>query len=109
MKYLSNDGKTFETAGACLAYEHEQNGMPEIVQEAISKLVSSFLHFDRKDDEELTRAILDEFIEDGVVTADGVCAEFRQCLEESWPWNPRSRQCCRSKPSKHPNSYTDGS
>jgi hypothetical protein len=51
----------------------------------ISDLVADFCYYDRKEDEELSEAQLDQAVADGTVTIDEMVAEFRKHLENTYP------------------------
>ena len=45
-------------------------------------LVSMFLYYDRKEDEDLPRGAIDKAVATGVVTVDEIVNRFRECLEK---------------------------
>lgn len=53
-----------------------------IVFVTIDDLVRDFLYYDRKEDEELPRGVIEELVEDGKLTVDEMVACFRKHLEE---------------------------
>lgn len=56
--------------------------MKELIINAVSDLVSSFLYYDRKEDEDLPRDEIEKAIKNGIITVDEVCARFRDALIE---------------------------
>ncbi len=51
-----------------------------LIQATLSDLVASFLHYDRKEDEELPYGVIEAAVMDGVFTEDQIIAYFRQEL-----------------------------
>lgn len=48
----------------------------------VEDLVGSFLHYDRKEDEDLPRGAVEDAIAAGEVTVDEIAAKFRSALED---------------------------
>lgn len=48
----------------------------------VKDLVSNFLYYDRKDDEDLPRGAIEEAIKDGVITPTEICDAFQKALED---------------------------
>jgi len=55
--------------------------MKEIILDTITDLVSNFLYYDRKEDEELPRGFIESAIESGSVTVDELVSKFKGELE----------------------------
>lgn len=56
--------------------------MTEIIKNTISDLVSNFLYYDRKGDEELPRGAIEASIASGETTVDEIVAQFREELSK---------------------------
>lgn len=54
----------------------------ETLLDEISDLVSKFLYYDRKEDEELPRGAIEEMIEEGEITVDEIIDAFASELRE---------------------------
>lgn len=72
---LPPDAKAAETA---LSLSSDK----ETVLTAISDLVSDFLYYDRKEDEDLTMGAIEALVEKGELTVDEMVARFREELEK---------------------------
>lgn len=48
----------------------------------VKDLVSNFLYYDRKEDEDLPRGAIEEAIKDGVITPAEICVAFQKALED---------------------------
>lgn len=46
----------------------------------VDDLVSDFLYYDRKEDEDLPKGSIQEAVLAGEITADEIVAKFRECL-----------------------------
>ena len=55
----------------------------EDVLDVVEDLVSNFIYYDRKDDEDLPRGRIEELVEAGDVTVDEIVARFRSKLKEA--------------------------
>ena len=55
--------------------------MKEIIDNCITDLVSSFLYYDRKEDEDLPRGVIEKMIEDGEISIDYIVNKFKKDLE----------------------------
>lgn len=56
------------------------------IKNVISDIVSKFVYYDRKEDEDLSMNDLDEAVKNGVITVDEMVAEFRTHLEEVYKY-----------------------
>lgn len=56
--------------------------MNDIIFDTIDDLVSDFLFYDRKDDEELPRGTIEDAVEDGSITIEAMVAKFEESLRE---------------------------
>lgn len=56
----------------------------ETILLTIGDLVSDFVYYDRKEDEELSESQLDGAIADGTITIDEMVEKFRECLEKTY-------------------------
>jgi hypothetical protein len=56
----------------------------DLLQAAVKDLVADLLWYGRKEDEELTRAVMAEIQERGLVTTKEVVRWFEDELEEKW-------------------------
>lgn len=54
----------------------------ELVLGTVEDLVSDFLYYDRKEDEELPRGAIQSMIRNKEISIDEIVAEFRSKLEE---------------------------
>ncbi len=54
----------------------------KIVFDTVDDLVSSFLYYDRKEDEDLPVGRVQELIQAGVITVDQIVERFRRGLRE---------------------------
>lgn len=54
----------------------------ELISGVVEDLVSDFLYYDRKEDEELPEGAVEQAIEDGHITVDQIVARFKYYLEE---------------------------
>lgn len=54
----------------------------KLVLTTVEDLVSNFLYYDRKDDEELPRGSIEELIAQGEITVDEIVDRFRSELEK---------------------------
>ncbi len=57
--------------------------MKQIILNTIEDLCSNFLYYDRKEDEELNAAQLNDAVKSGEITIDEMAAEFRKHLENT--------------------------
>ncbi len=55
----------------------------EMILMTVSDLVGAFLYYDRKEDEELPRGVIEAAICQGVVTVDEIVDRFRSRLIEA--------------------------
>ncbi len=59
--------------------------MPEDIKQqilnTISDLVSDFMCYDRKEDEDLPRGAVEQAVKDGIITVDEIVNEFRKELK----------------------------
>jgi hypothetical protein len=46
-------------------------------------LVSNFIYYDRKDDEDLPRGVIEEAIKSGAITQAEICEVFQKALEDA--------------------------
>jgi len=56
----------------------------QVILNTIEDLVSKFVYYDRKEDEELSMKQLNKAVKDGIVTIDEIVAEFRKHLENTF-------------------------
>lgn len=56
--------------------------MKDLILGIVEDLVSNFLYYDRKDDEDLTQAALLRAINSGEVTIDEIVARFEKTLRD---------------------------
>lgn len=56
--------------------------MIENIEETIEDLVSGFLYYDRKEDEELPRGAIEKAIKDGLITKEQIVKKFAESLDE---------------------------
>lgn len=57
--------------------------MKQEILDVISDLVSDFVYYDRKEDEDLPRDSIDLAVQSGQITIDEMVAQFRTSLTES--------------------------
>jgi hypothetical protein len=50
------------------------------IENAVNTIVSKFLYYDRKEDEDLPQGSIEEAITEGIVTKDGIVAMFKREL-----------------------------
>lgn len=55
-----------------------------LILDVISDLVSKFLYYDRKEDEELPRGAIEEAVKNGEITVDEICEEFKKHIHSSF-------------------------
>lgn len=48
----------------------------ELILGNIENFISDFLYYDRKDDEELQRGMIEKAIEDGIISVDEIVEKF---------------------------------
>lgn len=53
-----------------------------LIEGTISDLVSAFVYYDRKEDEELPRGEIERLLEEGVITAEWIVEKFGEKLRE---------------------------
>jgi hypothetical protein len=53
-----------------------------LILDTVTDLVSNFLFYDRKDDEDLPRGSIEEAIEKGEISAAEIVERFRKCLSD---------------------------
>lgn len=59
----------------------QQNMLRQTICSTVADLVMDFLHYDRKEDEELPRGAIEDAVATGVVTRDEIVKWFREGLE----------------------------
>ena len=57
--------------------------MKEYILGVVDDLVSDFLYYDRKEDEELPRGAIEDAVRDGIITEDEIIAKFSEELKEA--------------------------
>lgn len=57
----------------------------QLILTHVDDLVSDFLYYDRKEDEDLPKGSIQEAVLAGEITADEIVATFRECLERGLP------------------------
>ena len=57
--------------------------MKQLILDTISDLVSDFLYYDRKEDEELKNGDIEKAIEDGIITKEEIVKAFSDELHEA--------------------------
>lgn len=62
----------------------DEQPIKEIIMNTIEDLVSDFVYYDRKEDEDLSREQLKDAVTSGEVTVDEMVAAFREHLENAW-------------------------
>lgn len=92
MKFVSEDGKVFDSQAECEAWEAGAQARRQQAEEklraarcerfnnAIHDCVSGLLYYDRKEDEELTRDDVKEMIASGEISQDHCVEIFRAAL-----------------------------
>jgi hypothetical protein len=55
-----------------------------LILDTVDDLVTDFLYYDRKDDDELTLEMLENAIEDKIITIEDVVKKFREVLIDNW-------------------------
>ena len=55
-----------------------------LILDSVSDLVSDFLYYDRKEDEELPVDKIEELIKDGVITVDEIIDKFTKELKKNF-------------------------
>jgi len=58
--------------------------MKQEILNTISDLCSSFLYYDRKEDEVLTMEALNDAVKNGIITIDEMTEEFKKHLEDTF-------------------------
>lgn len=56
--------------------------MKKIIEDTISDMVMDLLYYDRKEDDELPLGVIDNLVNDGLLTADEIVEMFRIKLIE---------------------------
>ena len=56
--------------------------MKKRIQNNVSDLISDFLYYDRKEDEDLPRGAIDQAIKDGIITEKEIVDQFAKELSE---------------------------
>lgn len=56
--------------------------MRKIIFDTVTDMVSKFLYYDRKEDDELPVGAIDQAIKDGVITVNEIVDEFRNQLNK---------------------------
>jgi hypothetical protein len=56
--------------------------MKELIEDTVSDLVSGFLYYDRKEDEELPRGAIQEAIKKGIITKQDIIEKFKEELNK---------------------------
>lgn len=57
--------------------------MKNLILGTIGDLVSNFLYYDRKEDEELPKGKIDEAVKNGTITIDEMVEKFRKELTDN--------------------------
>ncbi len=65
-----------------MAFE-EDDDRRDLILDYISDLISNFLYYDRKEDEDLPLGAIEESIKAGEITVDEMVTAFRKGLETS--------------------------
>ena len=66
--------------------------LKQMILDCVSDLVSNFLYYDRKDDEDLPRDVIENAIEEGIITADEIADAFREELKNKVCWSFHRRR-----------------
>ncbi len=66
--------------------KHHHEELKKVALAKIHDLVTDFLYYDRKEDEELSRIDLENIIEDGTLTYAEIINHFDKYLLEEWPF-----------------------
>lgn len=53
----------------------------QLILTHVADLVSDFLYYNRKEDEDLPVGAIQDAVGEGEITADEIVAKFRECLE----------------------------
>jgi hypothetical protein len=61
--------------------------MDEKIENTIIDMVSNFLYYDRKEDEELPVGAIEEAVRSGALSVDEIVSRFRTELEKSVEYN----------------------
>lgn len=61
----------------------EKEKLIELIDGTISDLVSNFLYYDRKEDEELPRGAIESLVTDGSITVEWLIGKFSDHLREA--------------------------
>jgi len=56
--------------------------MIEYIENTIEDLVSGFLYYDRKEDEELPRGAIQKAVKDGLITKEQIVKKFAESLDK---------------------------
>tara|TARA_B110000046_G_scaffold172374_1_gene194091 strand:+ start:1779 stop:1961 length:183 start_codon:yes stop_codon:yes gene_type:complete len=56
--------------------------MIENIENTIEDLVSDFLYYDRKEDEDLPRGAIQKAVKDGLITKEQIIKKFAESLNE---------------------------
>lgn len=59
-----------------------KSNVKDLIYEAIQKSINNFMHFDRKEDEDLELGAIEEAIENEEVSKDEIIKEFNRVLED---------------------------
>ena len=54
--------------------------MKQLILDTVSDLVSNFMYYDRKEDEDLPKGAIENAIESGTITVDEIVAQFKADL-----------------------------
>lgn len=65
--------------GACLI---KNRNMKDLIKDTIDDLVSCFLYYDRKEDEDLPVGEIEKAISEGIITIDEMVQVFSETLKE---------------------------
>lgn len=61
---------------------NKEENLKQTILNVVTDLVSDFLYYDRKEDEDLSVEQLENAISSGVITKDEIVNKFRDCLNE---------------------------
>lgn len=54
----------------------------DLILNRVDDLISEFLYYGRKEDEELPRGVIEQAVKEGLITKEQIVAKFKQTLEQ---------------------------
>ena len=61
---------------------YEPDDLRELILGNIDDLIADYLYYDRKEDEDLPRGVIEKAVEDKIVTIEDMVARFESTLKE---------------------------